>query len=217
VLVTGWRPSDKRNIWSAAIYRRFIVVPFQQKIQASFADQPTERQSAAEAAHSKPPKSFAFGSPHCYRFSTSGELSMQRLFMLSLGGAIGTAARYLINGLVSEHQARHLPWATVFPLGTMIVNITGCFVIGVIAAVSDPSLGRGGIKPEWRDFLMVGICGGYTTFSSFGLQTLHLARDGEWFWAGVNVIGSNLLCLIGVYLGWVCGRFLQAKLHGGSL
>ncbi len=144
-------------------------------------------------------------------------MKMLKLLLIAVGGAIGTLARYGLNGLISEHQSRHLPLPVLFPLGTMIVNVTGCFVIGVIAAVSDPSLGRGGIKPEWRDFLMVGVCGGYTTFSSFGLQTLNLARDGEWGWALLNVIGSNVLCLVGVYLGWVCGRLVQAKLHGGSL
>jgi CrcB protein len=142
---------------------------------------------------------------------------MFKVLLIAIGGGLGSLARYGFNGLISDHQTKHLPLPALFPLGTMIINITGCFVIGLIAAFSDPSLGRGGIKPEWRDFLMVGICGGYTTFSSFGLQTLNLARDGEWLWAGANVIGSNVLCLFGVYLGWVCGRFIQARLHGGSL
>ncbi|MSR64439.1 MAG: fluoride efflux transporter CrcB [Verrucomicrobiae bacterium] len=142
---------------------------------------------------------------------------MIKLFLIAIGGGLGSLARYGLNGFISEHQTKHFPLPALFPVGTMIVNVTGCFVIGVIAALSDPPLGRGGIKPEWRDFMMVGICGGYTTFSSFGLQTLNLAHDGEWLWAGANVIGSNALCLLGVYLGWVCGRFIQAKLHGGTL
>ena len=135
---------------------------------------------------------------------------MFTVLMLALGGAIGTLARYGLNGVVSARVA-------TFPLGTMVINISGCFAIGFIAAVSDPSFGRAWLKTGWRDFLMVGFCGGYTTFSSFGLQTLNLARDGEWIPVALNVIGSNVLGLLAVYLGWVLGRFVQAKLHGGAL
>ena len=141
---------------------------------------------------------------------------MLRMLFLAVGGALGTLARYGLNGLVSDHQGRQFGLPGVFPLGTMIVNISGCFVIGLLAAVSDPSLGRSWIKTEWRDFLMVGFCGGYTTFSSYGLQTLNLARDGEWFYVTANVVGSNVVGLVAVYLGWVVGRILQAKLHGGA-
>lgn len=122
---------------------------------------------------------------------------MFKLLWLALGGALGTLARYGLNGVISARFA-------TFPLGTMIVNITGCFAIGLLAALS--------LRPEWRLFLMVGLCGGYTTFSSFGLQTLDLARDSEWLFVAGNVLGSNALGLLAVYLGWVCGRFL----HGGN-
>lgn len=122
--------------------------------------------------------------------------------MLALGGALGTLARYGLNGVISARVA-------TFPLGTMIVNATGCFAIGLIAAVSGPATGRVWLKPEMRDFLMVGLCGGYTTFSSFGLQTLNLARDGEWLYVAANVIGSNVLGLLAVYLGWICGRLIN--------
>ncbi len=143
--------------------------------------------------------------------------AMYRLLLLIIGGALGTLARYGLNGVISEHQSKHYPWAVVFPLGTMVINVTGCFAIGFIAAISGPETGRTWIKPEWRDFLMIGFCGGYTTFSSYGLQTLNLARDGEWLGVALNIIGSNVLSLLAVYLGWVGGRALQAEFHGGSL
>jgi fluoride exporter len=142
---------------------------------------------------------------------------MFKLLLLACGGGLGTLARYGLNGLVSEHQSKHYAWSAVFPLGTLIVNVSGCFAIGLIAAISDASLGRTWVKAEWRDFLMIGFCGGYTTFSSYGIQTLSLARDGEWLSVAANVIGSNVLGLVAVYLGWVAGRFIQAKLHGGTL
>jgi CrcB protein len=142
---------------------------------------------------------------------------MFRLLLLIVGGALGTLARYGLNGGISAYQSKHYPLVAVFPLGTLVINVTGCFAIGVIAAISGPSSGRVWIKPEWRDFLMIGFCGGYTTFSSYGLQTLNLARDGEWIGVALNIVGSNVLGLLATYLGWVCGRALQAKLHGGAL
>jgi CrcB protein len=137
---------------------------------------------------------------------------MAHIFMLALGGAMGTVARYLANGWISSRT----DLGAVFPVGTMMVNVTGSFVIGLVAAVGDPALGRSWLKPEWRDFLMIGVCGGYTTFSSFSMQTLELARDGQWLWVGINVATTNVLCLVAVYLGWVCGRLVQSKLAGGS-
>ena len=141
---------------------------------------------------------------------------MWTVLFLAVGGALGTLARYGLNGLISNHQTRQFDLPTIFPLGTMVINVTGCFVIGLLAALSDPSLGRAWLKTEWRDFLMVGFCGGYTTFSSYGVQTLNLARDREWFYVAANVLGSNAIGLTAVYLGWVCGRLLQAKFHGGT-
>jgi CrcB protein len=89
----------------------------------------------------------------------------------------------------------------------MVINLTGSFLIGVFAAFSDPE-GRFSATPGFREFFMVGICGGYTTFSSFSLQTLRLAQDREWLYAGGNVILSVTLCLIAVWLGYGLGRLL---------
>lgn len=121
---------------------------------------------------------------------------MLKVLLLALGGALGTLARYALNGAIANH-------APTFPLGTMIVNITGCFVIGLLAPLT--------LRPEWRLFLLVGFCGGYTTFSSFGLQTLDLARDGEWLYVALNVLGSNALGLLAVYVGLVCGRAVMSR------
>ena len=141
---------------------------------------------------------------------------MLRLFLLTVGGGLGTLLRYLVNGLVSDRQTHQFGFPAIFPLGTMVINISGSFVIGFLTALSGAALGQAWIKPEWRDFFMVGLCGGYTTFSSFSIQTLNLARDGEWLAVAINVIGTNVLCLLAVYLGWVAGRFLQQRLQGGS-
>ena len=91
-------------------------------------------------------------------------------------------------------------WGETFPWGTLIINVSGSFVIGLFAALTGPE-GRWIVHPTGRQFFLVGICGGYTTFSSFSLQTLNLARDNEWMLAGANVLGSFVLCLIAVWLG----------------
>ena len=88
-----------------------------------------------------------------------------------------------------------------FPLGTLVVNVTGSFVIGLFAALSEAE-GRWLVNPSFRQFFMIGVCGGYTTFSSFSLQTLALAREGEWFYAVTNSIASFALCLFAVWLGY---------------
>jgi CrcB protein len=142
---------------------------------------------------------------------------MHRILMVCLGGALGTVARYALNGLISHHQAKGTALPAIFPLGTLIINVSGSFAIGFIAAISEPDLGRGWIRPELRDFLMIGLCGGYTTFSSYSLQSLNLARDGEWLLLALQVVGSNFLCLVAVYLGRVCALLLQSRFHGGAL
>src|SRR5438105_14379250 len=99
---------------------------------------------------------------------------MLNYFLISLGGAIGTAARFCISGLGAQR------FRQTFPFGPLVVNVTGSFFIGMFAALTDPD-GRWLVSPTFRQFFMIGICGGYTTFSSFSLQTLALAQEGEWF------------------------------------
>lgn len=112
------------------------------------------------------------------------------------GSAIGGALRYFFSGLIASHFGETFPW------GTLFVNVTGSFVIGFFATLTSPD-GRVFVAPNVRQFVMTGICGGYTTFSSFSLQTLNLARDDEWLYAGGNVVASTVLCLLFVWVGHV--------------
>jgi CrcB protein len=119
---------------------------------------------------------------------------------VALGGALGSVDRFWINGLVSDKIGATFPW------GTLVINVGGSFVIGVIGAIAAP---EGRMDSQSRQFatqfLMIGVCGGYTTFSSFSLQTLNLLRDREWLYAGGNVILSVVLCMIAVWLGYLLG------------
>lgn len=121
---------------------------------------------------------------------------MLNYIWVSLGGAIGSAARFWLSGMVAQRYGQ------TFPYDTLVVNVTGSFIIGLFAALTEPD-GRWLVSPAFRQFFMLGICGGYTTFSSFSLQTLTLAQDGEWFRAGANSIASLALCLIAVWLGHI--------------
>lgn len=123
-------------------------------------------------------------------------------FWLGLGGAAGTIMRYWLNGVVSNYF-------TTFPMGTMVINITGSFLITFFGTLTDTD-GRWLVSPTARLFFMTGICGGYTTFSSFSLQTLNLARDGEWLYAGLNVLLSVSLCLVAAWLGYIAAMFINS-------
>jgi CrcB protein len=113
---------------------------------------------------------------------------------VALGSALGGVARYGLSGLVARSFGETFPW------GTLIVNVLGSFLIGFVAALTGPD-GRVLVSPVTRQFWMPGIFGGFTTFSSFSLQTLSLAQDGEWTRALANVTLSVALCLLGVWLG----------------
>jgi fluoride exporter len=98
----------------------------------------------------------------------------------------------------------------LFPLGTLVVNITGSFAIGFFAALTDPE-GRLLVSPRFRQFFMIGVLGSYTTFSSFSLQTLDLFRDGGWLKAGLNTLLSFACCLAAVWFGRVLALTILAK------
>jgi CrcB protein len=126
---------------------------------------------------------------------SGGELIMTYVWV-AFGGALGSVARYGCAGFVARLAGTSFPW------GTLLVNVTGSFVIGVLAALLT-SDGRPLVAGDARAFLMVGVLGGFTTFSSFSVETLTLARGGEWAAAGGNVVASVALCLIAVWLGYV--------------
>jgi CrcB protein len=119
---------------------------------------------------------------------------MLNYLWVGIGGALGSIARFWASGFVARH------FGETFPYGTLVVNVTGSFLIGLFATLTGPE-GRWLVSPGARTFFMVGICGGYTTFSSFSLQTLNLARDGEWLQAGANAVLSFVCCMAAVSLG----------------
>ena len=133
-----------------------------------------------------------------------GQISLY--LCVAIGGALGTLARFVLSGLVSRHFGETFPW------GTLLVNVSGSFVIGFFATFFGPE-GRFVIRSGTQQFVMTGILGGYTTFSAFSLQTLVLAREGDWLRAAANVLGSLILCLLAVWLGHLAAVALTSTDH----
>ena len=140
---------------------------------------------------------------------------MSAYFWVALGGVVGSVARYWLSGIVAERYGETFPW------NTLLINVSGSLLIGFLGAISGPDsrwIGSLSVGPwrfgptEFRQLLMIGLCGGYTTFSSFSLQTLYLLRDREWLYAGGNALLSVLACLIAVWLGfWLGSAFNTLK------
>lgn len=131
----------------------------------------------------------------------------EHVLWVALGGALGSVARYACSGWVARVFGETFPW------GTLCVNIVGSLIIGFGATVTGPD-GRWLASPATRQLLFVGFCGGYTTFSSFSLQTLTLLNDGEWTLAGANMAGSVASCMVAVWLGAVLGNLVNSgRIH----
>lgn len=121
---------------------------------------------------------------------------------VAAGSALGGVARYALSGVVARAIGETFPW------GTLVVNVVGSLLIGVVATLTGPD-GRLLWSPVTRQLVMVGIFGGFTTFSSFSLQTLSLAQDGEWLRAVANVGLSLAACLVAVWLGALLGAWVN--------
>ncbi|MBS0151983.1 MAG: fluoride efflux transporter CrcB [Nitrospira sp.] len=119
---------------------------------------------------------------------------MRTLFLIGAGGFVGSILRYLVSG-----YAQQLSKSIQFPFGTLAVNILGCALVGFLAELADQ---RSVITGETRAFLIVGILGGFTTFSAFGNETMNLLRDGELWLACGNIVGHTVLGLGAVWLGY---------------
>jgi fluoride exporter len=124
-------------------------------------------------------------------------------FWIAVGSALGGTARFWLSGYLARTVGETFPW------GTLIVNISGSFVIGLFATLTGPD-GRWLVSSLGRQFVMIGICGGYTTFSSFSLQTLNLMQDGEWLYAGANIVSSVAFCLLAVWAGHILALGINA-------
>ncbi|MDG2307247.1 MAG: fluoride efflux transporter CrcB [Candidatus Binatia bacterium] len=123
-----------------------------------------------------------------------------RYLIIAAGGGLGAVLRFAVSGFVQRLSD------DAFPIGTLSVNVLGCLVIGFLGALfSGPAF----IRDEWRFFLLTGLLGGFTTFSTFGYETLALIDDGEWARAGANVILSNGLGLVAVFIGYRLAGSLQ--------
>jgi CrcB protein len=129
-------------------------------------------------------------------------MSFTSCLYVVIGGAIGTFARYAIS-VAAIPYSRDLPW------GTIGINILGSFIIGLFGTLT-LAQGRFPVSENIRLFVMIGLCGGFTTFSSFSLQTLDLMRNGAMVRAGVNIVASVVLCVAAVALG----HFIAAQLNG---
>jgi CrcB protein len=123
---------------------------------------------------------------------------MHQVILIAVGGSLGAVARYGLSTLV------YYLTSEVFPWGTLVVNISGSFLIGVLAELFDTAM----IPAEWRSFITIGFLGAYTTFSTYTLETVNLLREGELRFATLNFIASNLMGILFVVLGIYSTRMI---------
>lgn len=124
---------------------------------------------------------------------------MMKWMHLITGGVVGTAARYVVSGLA------YRVWGVGFPYGTMFVNLSGCFLVGFFASLTEKKFF---LSPNVRILLMAGFCGAFTTFSTFILETAYLIRDGESMRAFLNMFLSVLIGLVILRAGILVGELI---------
>jgi CrcB protein len=122
---------------------------------------------------------------------------MQKILLIACVGACGTVARYFLQGWIQQLFGPNFPW------GTLVVNVAGCFLFGMVWTLAEE---RFFIGPELRVLLLIGFLGSFTTFSSFVFETAELVRDTQWRMAVVNVLAQNGVGLISFFLGLFVGR-----------
>ncbi|MEM1158266.1 MAG: fluoride efflux transporter CrcB [Verrucomicrobiota bacterium] len=128
---------------------------------------------------------------------------MLKLFLLvGLGSALGGMGRFGVSHWMATRQLES------FPYGTLSVNVLGSFLIGILFYLTLPE-GRWPLEQDWRELLLVGFCGGFTTFSTFSFQLLEQLREQQWFAAGANVVLSVVLCLGAVAVGVQVARWVN--------
>jgi CrcB protein len=129
---------------------------------------------------------------------------LYKSFLVFLGSGLGGVARYALGGWIQQR------WGPTFPIETMLINVSGCLAMGFLAALmTGPVI----VREEYRVAVLVGILGGYTTFSTFGRETTALVHDREWTLAALNVVLSNVLGLAAVW----AGAAVSNKLYGAGV
>lgn len=123
------------------------------------------------------------------------------LLLVFLGAGIGGAVRYLLGGWIQAQTGAAFPW------GTLAVNVTGSFALALILVFLEGTR----VSPGWRVFLGIGVCGGYTTFSTFGYETVRLLQDGQWSRAGAYVTLSVALSIMASFLGFGIAHTMLSK------
>jgi fluoride exporter len=118
---------------------------------------------------------------------------------IALGAVVGASARYFLSTYIGRH------FSTVFPYGTLLINITGSLILGFFLVYASE---RVLLDPRWRLLVAVGFCGSYTTFSSYAFESFALMEQGQWMLMGLNILSSNALCLAGVLAGAALARGL---------
>lgn len=123
---------------------------------------------------------------------------MRNILFIALGGSFGAVARFLISKFVQEINNN------IFPFGTLIINLSGCFIIGFLAGLFEKKL----VPDNLRSFIIIGFLGAYTTFSSYSMETFNLISDGEIKYALINFLLSNVIVIILTYSGYILSRLV---------
>jgi CrcB protein len=123
----------------------------------------------------------------------------ENYLLVAAGSAAGGCARYALGGLIANR------WGAAFPWGTLVVNVSGCFVMGLFMTMA---LERFDLDPRWRLLLAVGFCGGYTTFSSFAYEVTKLLEGRDYLFAAFDIVGSTIAGLTALWCGQVLARWL---------